>query len=567
MNLYAVIQASHGSRVRRAGIVRRRKSLNSAVRLYQFLGAYADETTKEGYVSPEDVDAQSEEEYLRKIAAGLAPLRPEIDFLPSRAKINVFGGASRPDIFRDHRIEDLSDGDRLRYLRAWWAKDTANLPTKAHHVVFTLDPRLAAAMGQAGVSADSFLVTAVGNAFKEFESRFYPGDLLAYMVALHHDRAHIHAHVLVHPLTQNGAKVNLSVLRSYKVGDTFVDVPCQQVLKDAFEHEAQLACDRYLPKAEPSLVRDRELRQESAEELLLIARATLEPDVKVGGKISLKELVKTREIFLGDPQYPALIRQGRSAEAHLIAEDIASGRFFELGHNFGALSDRLAKAQAESAAQARAALGIFSVALEKTSTVFVEGIGAALPRGDSVDGRDMHGGPKSLFADVRARARRHKEWKEENERLGQETALLRASLLKEDNTETECAIAAAHTMLRILEAAAPTLGEEPDILALWAPAPKGRPRLMARETAAARLDQGLTAAAGELAARHQPVNLAEYSPAAPGPAKAPHVQTFELIGARPSFLARACPITLDELLVLTPLDQLGVPASPEPGIG
>ncbi|MGD1032678.1 MAG: hypothetical protein ABSA05_16235, partial [Opitutaceae bacterium] len=458
MNLYTMVQASHGSRVRRAGIVRRRKSLNSANRLSQFLGAYADETAKEGYIAPEDVNAGSEEEYLREIAAGRAPLRPEIDFLPSRAKINVFGRASRPDIFRDHRIEDLSDGERLRFLRDWWTADTANLPTKAHHVVFTLDPRLAAAMGQAGVSADSFLVTAVGNAFKEFESRFYPGDLLAYMVALHHDRAHIHAHVLVHPLTQSGAKVNLSVLRRYKVGDAHVDVPCQQVLKDAFEHEAQLACDRYLPKAEPSLVHDRELKEESAEELLLIARAALEPDVKVGGKISLGELVRTREIFLGDPQYPALIRQGRSAEAHLIAEDIASGRCYELGHNFGAISDRLSKAQSESAAQARTALGIFSVALEKTSTIFVEGIGAVLPRGEAVDDRNMRGLPKSLFADVRARARRHKELNEENERLGQETALLRASLLKEDNTEKECAIAAAHTVLRVLEALAPTLG-------------------------------------------------------------------------------------------------------------
>lgn len=565
MNLYTMVQASHGSRVRRAGIVRRRNNLNSTTRLYQFLGAYADETTKEGYVAPEEVEAETEEGYLRAIAAGRAPLRPEIDFLPSRAKINVFGRASRSEIYRDHRIEDLSDAERLQFLRDWWTQDTENLPTKAHHVVFTLDPRLAAAMGQAGVSADSFLVTAVGNAFKEFEARFYPGDLLAYMVALHHDRAHIHAHVLVHPLTQNGSKVNLSVSRRCKVGDTYITVPNQQVLKDAFEHEAQLACDRYLPQADTSLLKDRELREETAEELLLLARVALEPDAKVGGKISLAELVRTKEIFLGDPQYPTLIRQGQNAEAHLIAEDIASGCFYAVRHNFGEIADRLAKAQAESTAQARAALGIFSVTLEKASMVFVEGMGSPLPHGWNDGKADPVGTTISLFSDCRSRARRQREWREENDRLVQEVALLRASLLKEDETETECAIAAVHTVLRIVETIAPTLGEEPDILTLWTPAPGGRPRLTSRETAAARLDRGLTEASSELAARHEPLNVAAMAPTPEPPPNDAEIETYEIVQGRPSFLARPCPITVDELLTLTPLDRLNV--GPLPGIG
>ena len=462
------------------------------------------------------------------------------------------------------RRDRAADGERLTFLRDWWVKDTADLPTKAHHVVFTLDPRLAAAMGQTGVSADSFLLMAVGNAFKEFESRFYPGDLLGYLVALHHDRAHIHAHVLVHPLTQNGAKVNLSVLRRYKVGDTHVDVPCQQVLKDAFEREAQLACDRYLPKPEPSLAMGKERREETAEEILLIARATLEPDVKKEGKISLEELVKTREFFLDDPEYLALIRQGRSAEAHLIAEDIADGRCYELRHNFDAIAARLSKAQFEATAQARATLGIFSVAFERTSTVFVEGIGTALPWEGRINERASVNLTPSLFSDVRDRARGQKEWSEENERLGREVALLRASLLNEDKTETESLVATAHTMLRIVEAIAPTFGEEPDILTLWTPGPKGRPRLLARRTAEARLGRDLTVASTELAARHQPVNIAEFSPSTAEPAGETEVQTFEIISARPSFLARTAPISIDELLTLTPLDGPGAAVLPEP---
>ena len=566
MNLYAAVQAAHGSRVRRAGILRRRRSITNSRSLWEFFTMYADETTKTAYIAPKDVGAGSEEEYLRAVLAGKAPLRPEIDYVPFRGRVNAFGGASRPEIYRTHWMESLPDDERVARLRRWWTKDTAELPVKAHHVVFTLDPRLAAAMGQSGASVDAFLLGAVSNAFSEFQSRFYPGDMLSYLVALHHDRVHVHAHVLVHPLTQNGTKVNLSILRRYKVGDRYVDVPCQQVLKDSFERETEEACERYLPKAEGGYEKAREQREELAEELMLLVRARLDPEVKQEKPLRLESLIRVRDRLLADPDYLALVGQGCAAETHLIAEHVATGKLFRLAHIFGSIADKATEAQFATAAQARAVLGMFSSVLEKPSILYIEGIGVPIPSG-AMSAPGSRDGPRPSFSDeVSARTRSFRESAEENARLRKETALLRARILHEDKTETECLIASADALTRVLEAAAPTLGEGPDILELWTPAKDGRPRLRGRKLETARLDETLTRAASDLAARHQPVNLAEHEPSLAATQEGPEgeIHSLRIIGAQPGFWARYADVHLDDLLTLTP-SATAKPSEPTPG--
>ena len=569
MNLYSAVQTAYGSRVRRAGIMRRRRNLKTSRRLWEFFTAYADETTKATYVAPQDIDTTTEEGYLRAVLLGQAPLRPEIDYLPFRGRVIAFGRAARPDIYGTHRIEDLSDAERMSRLRKWWANTTAEEPTKAHHVVFTLDPRLAAAMAQAAVSSDAFLLTAVGNAFTEFQSRFYPGDVLGYVVALHHDRAHIHAHVLVHPRTQNGASVNLSILRRYKVGDAFVNVPCQQILKDAFEREAEGACERYLPRPGSNLDEASRRRAEAAEDLMLLARAKHEPGVKPEGGIEIDRLVQASEQILDRPDYLTLVRQGRDATAHLIAEDLADGRQYELRHNFAAIADKSAEAQFATAAQARATLGMLMATIEKPTTIFVEGIGVPLLAITSAP-RAAAASQPSFHDEVRARDRRYDELARENDRLRQETATLRASILREDKVETECAIAAANTVLRVMEAITPTLGDGPDLLTLWTPAEGEQPRLHPRRTVTTQLDDELTRTAANFAARHQPINPAEFPPTltatetTDSESEDADVHLLHIIGAPPGFLARPHTVRLDELLTLVPAGG-DRSAAPTPG--
>ncbi len=552
MNLYSAVQTAYGSRVRRAGILRRRRSLKTAQGLYEFFTAYADETTKETYVKPVDVGAATEEDYLHAVLAGRAPLRPEVDYVPFRSRVTAFGSAARPEIYRTHRFEDLPDAERMKRLRRWWLNDTANETAKAHHIVFTLDPRLAAAMAQAGVSADAFLLTAVSNAFTEFQSRFYPGDVLGYLVALHHDRAHIHAHVLVHPRTQQGARVNLSILRRYKVGDQVIAVPCQQVLKDAFERESEAACERFLPRPSASLEQSSERRAETAEELMLLARVKREPAMKP--ETGIAPLVEATDEMLSRPDCLSLLRQGRDATAHLIAEDLADGRHYELRHNFAAIADRSAQAQFSTTSQARAALGMLSATIERPATLFIGGVSTPIL---AITCAPSASDQTSFTDEVRARDRHFADLARDNERLRHETACLRATILQEDKTETECMIAAAHTVLRMFEAVTPTLGEAPDLLTLWTPAGDSRPRLRPRRELNAQVDRKLTHTAAELATRHQPANLASHATTLTasvetGSAEDDDLHPFQIVAAPPGFLARSHAVRLDELLMLTP---------------
>lgn len=567
MSLYGAVQAAYGGRVKRAGMVRRKKSFTAARPLRDFFNAYADETTKPNYIAPTEVAAQTEAEYLHAILAGQAPLRPEIDYLPFRGRVTAFGHAAHPDIYQTHEIEKLPAAERLARLRQWWLRDTAALATKAHHVVFTLDPRLTAAMRQGGVSADTFLLTAVSNAFTEFQSQFYAGDTLGYVVALHHDRAHVHAHVLVHPLTENGAKINLSILRRYQVGDRTVDVPCQQVLKDSFARQAELACAQHLPKPQTLHTETRERRLEAAEELMLLHRASLEPDAREGGNIRIEKLVRIVDDMRSDPQSSALLRQGRDAVAHLIAEDVADGRLYELQHNFPAIADKSAAAKFETAEQARTTLGMFSAIISQASTLYIAGVNGAklVPTAAKPGGA----GPVSFHEEVRSRTRHHRDCAEENARLAHETAVLRATLLREDQAESECLIASAHTVLRMMQSLSPALGEGPDLLTLWQPAAHRQPRVAGSSARAATLNRDLTEASDVLAQHHQPVNLTAHAAA-----RAPNSTSVEAnetepfpsntASAPPGFLARAQIVRLEELLTLTPLEQMHR-SEPTPG--
>lgn len=548
MTFSSVVQAAYGGRMKRAGLVRRRRSFEETRALRDFFLNYADETTKTTYIAPEDVGAESEEEYLRAVVTRSAPLRPEIDYIPFRSRVVAFGSAARPEIYGTHDLEKMSEPERMEKLRKWWVRNTADLPKKAHHMVFSLDPRLVAAMTEAGASADSFLLTAVGNAFSEFQSKFHPSDQLGYMVALHHDRAHIHAHVLVHPLTKNGVRVNLGVLRRYHLGDRVVDVPNQQVLKDVFEREAEAACERYLPRAPETDEAKSERRAEAAEELMLIARIRHQPGVPA----DLPAILQAREGFLRRDDYVTLIREGRNATAHLILENLADGKLFELKHNFAKLHDRATKARFETAAQARATLGMFSTQGTKTSTLYLEGIEGPFMRADPT-GADENRPALSFLAEVNGRTRHFQLIAESNKRLRQEVASLRARILHEDRTETECIIDSANTVLTLMHATAPTWGEGPDILSLWTPAPDGEPRLDRPGEDAVRLEKKLSEVAAALASQHQPLNLAEHRAAeieAGGQEASGEIHPYRIVAAPPSFLAHHHEVKWDDLFTL-----------------
>ena len=120
-----------------------------------------------------------------------------------------------------------------------------------------------------------------------------------------------------------------------------------------------------------------------------------------------------------------------------------------------------------------------------------------------------------------------------------------------------------------MQSLSPALGDGPDLLTLWHPAAHRQPRVAGTSARAATLNRELTQAADALAQQHQPVNLAEHASArAPNSTSVEtnETETFPLqtASAPPGFLARAQIVRLEELLTLTPLEQMAG-SEPMPG--
>lgn len=328
-------KATYGHRIRQTGLVMRRKQVRSIETFRRLARQYLRDTDKTNYVTPEAA-ASAGGDYLRRVLLGAAPLRPGVDYTPGASKVWSFGYVNHA-IYRTHPNPlAIPESERLDMVVDWWSKDRGNAEIVANHLVFSFDPRLTALLGEQQhtkhLPLGDLLVEGVVNSLMEYQSRFYPRDQLGFLVGLHTDRAHAHAHVLVHPMTSHGRRVNLSTNQVREVDGRKVNVQYQAHLKESFSRYTKRLSDYALSKGgeaytwigrEPDQ-RDVDLMRE---ELVLAGRCAEEviPPEGASGDEVLRARFLRRSQILALSNYQQLIARDRRYQRQEIEELISSG--------------------------------------------------------------------------------------------------------------------------------------------------------------------------------------------------------------------------------------------------
>lgn len=74
----------------------------------------------------------------------------------------------------------------------------------SHNYVLSLHPDLCRVLPAMGKSADELLVNTARNVMRKYQSKYYPEDRISYLLGVHHDKDHIHAHLMLFPTTDKG---------------------------------------------------------------------------------------------------------------------------------------------------------------------------------------------------------------------------------------------------------------------------------------------------------------------------------------------------------------------------
>jgi hypothetical protein len=140
--------------------------------------------------------------YLAKEEMGKIHVR---GFLHDRVAQNPNGSFSHPT--------SLSTEEVIRRLgRAWkvHAKKSRETDVSHHRLVFSISNEFHDTLVRAGRNPDMALRGIIERTMRSFEEKFHPGDSVGYSYGLHHDTDNLHAHVLIHPRTREGAFVGMS---------------------------------------------------------------------------------------------------------------------------------------------------------------------------------------------------------------------------------------------------------------------------------------------------------------------------------------------------------------------
>lgn len=238
------IEARFGKNVKRVAIVKKVSTVKTAGRIAFLLGRYVDDSVKggmevEGPSAPAvDEEADEDVEFEDRIVEGEAKQREGVDFVRSMPGIRVFGFANSPLFAASDFPHTLSEAEKVRLLIRWWIEQTERNQKKAHHIVFSLDPRVSSELGARRIPADATIISMASTALLAHGNRFYPDASLGWVIGTHHDRFHAHAHALVFPRTSRGVSINVSHWAKAVVRGKPIRVDFQGSIKESYTQMA-----------------------------------------------------------------------------------------------------------------------------------------------------------------------------------------------------------------------------------------------------------------------------------------------------------------------------------------
>lgn len=345
----AKLAASHGLRVKANGFIRRLDPIMDGREFKRFTNRYVRDTSKSNYRSPVEIATSLKPgmDYDDLVLAKKAPLRVGDDqhYIDFGNQLWFFGSANSPIVTSGINPFLLSEDERLEFITSEWLRSTKHLKRIAHHLVASLDPRLCHRFVGAGYPADAVVLSAFADAMQVLNSRFYPGESLGMLCGIHHDRPHIHAHVLVHPLTDLGRRINMTLDGSCHVNGVKYRVPYQQVLKGAFNESVDSFCEAVFPKPRVEEKRQRMSKMAAFEDLILTRRCLSEPAFLSEDKLNpiprQFRLAGIREGLLSDPKYLDIICSARREQVEAAETRLqAVGKPF-LNHKFSNIHESL----------------------------------------------------------------------------------------------------------------------------------------------------------------------------------------------------------------------------------
>lgn len=147
--------------------------------------------------------------------AEVPALRAGVDYLTKekKGKVGVHGFIrSLVEIKTGRKIAELNNDEVAVEVEEIWRALLAEKRLKkiAHKFVFSLDPELTKEMVEKKIPVDEHLNRIVHETLRRYQEKFYPGQELGYLTGIHHDRRHIHCHVLLYPQTGEGKPLNVS---------------------------------------------------------------------------------------------------------------------------------------------------------------------------------------------------------------------------------------------------------------------------------------------------------------------------------------------------------------------
>ncbi len=233
-----------GRLIRQHGLLKKTRMITSERSLSDFILSYIDETAKYGLTE----EGKRVIGYTRATRDQGIFLKEGIEYLTKEEQGNLkVYGFLRDDLHKHlgeapHRVPNRKrvEGAYLVYSNRLKKKGITSM---GHRFVISIDPRMCEIMAAAHISVDEALEDISRTVLRRFQERFYPDDRLGFMVGIHHDRKHIHAHVVLFPTTEKGKLLAVSdglrkKGRSYREDRlTFLRETTQTLTKRFYEKE------------------------------------------------------------------------------------------------------------------------------------------------------------------------------------------------------------------------------------------------------------------------------------------------------------------------------------------
>jgi hypothetical protein len=134
-----------------------------------------------------------------------------------------------PNAERKHRIVEAWQHHLEKF------PSQAKRPVIAHRLIFSMSKEQHDALVAAGINPDRVLHSSLKKVMRKFVETFHPGDSIGFAYGLHHDTAHLHAHLALCPRTAKGRYVGCSTSRY----DRSKHKKQMDLIKSWFERENQ----------------------------------------------------------------------------------------------------------------------------------------------------------------------------------------------------------------------------------------------------------------------------------------------------------------------------------------